>query len=76
MTLKTCPSCKKEISKKALSCQYCGKPIKNKWKFRGLEIIGLLGVLMGIGGMFISIGMGFGLAAIGFIMFIIGRFRS
>ena len=30
MKLVTCPDCRNEISKNALACPYCGRPISNK----------------------------------------------
>ena len=73
MRLINCPECNEKISKEVSVCPHCGKPCKTKNKSKGLIIIGMLGILMGIVGLFISVKLGGGLCIVSFIIFLMGR---
>ncbi len=75
MTLINCPGCNEKISKKDLECPHCGKAVKAKSRSKGLEVVGILGILMGIAGLFISVKLGGGLCVVSFIIFLMGRYK-
>ena len=89
MALISCSECGKEISDKATSCPHCGVPIAGassvslnpqshakvtrtgaKWEGMGFILI-VIGLIMAIAG------QGFGglFMAVGFVVFIVGRFK-
>jgi uncharacterized membrane protein YvbJ len=90
MALRPCAECGKEVSEKAASCPNCGAPISGnsgvllnpqshtkvtrtgaKWEGIGfiLIIVGMISAMMAQGG------FGGLLLVLGFIVFIIGRFK-
>lgn len=85
MALFQCPECNKEISDKAECCPHCGTPLKlkknsvavttkragGKWEAAGFLLI-VIGILCVFGGKYDATGF---LFAVGFIVFLIGRFK-
>jgi len=89
MALISCSECGKEVSDKAASCPNCGAPIAGepsvslnsqshakvtrtgaKWEGMGFILI-VIGLIMAIAGQ----GVGGLLMAVGFVVFIVGRFK-
>ena len=90
MALISCSECGKEVSEKAVSCPNCGAPISGassvslnpqshakvtrtgaKWEGIGFVLI-LVGLIMAIAAKSAFGGL---LMAVGFVVFIIGRFK-
>jgi len=91
MALISCPECEKEISDKAASCPSCGAPISNNSEAAlGNQHIAVtrtgakwegMGFLLIVGGMIYGMAsgpenhLGGAAAAVGFVLFLIGRFK-
>jgi uncharacterized membrane protein YvbJ len=90
MSLISCSECGKEVSDKAAACPNCGAPIKQapnpaesskaptqvkregaKWEGMGTVLI-ILGIIVALFGNFQPGGI---LFALGFVVFIVGRFK-
>jgi hypothetical protein len=89
MPVISCPECDKDVSDSAAACPNCGYPIRRSvsgaglWEAAGsvLVIISVLiyiGVLWsnGLRGHTTGVMIGTPVATVGFVVFLIGRFRS
>jgi len=82
MALTTCPDCGKQISSSAANCPGCGRPmaafsgkaVQTRRKGGLYEGIGFLLMLVGGLALLVSQGLGVGLIAVGFVVFLVGRF--
>ena len=82
MPLTKCPDCGESISTAAPMCPKCGRPmtrlganaVQTQRKGGKYEGVGFLIMLVGIGLCFVIPGLGGITIAVGFIIFLIGRF--
>jgi hypothetical protein len=73
MSVRLCQDCHKEVSTQAKACPHCGRILKTGG--RTCEAIGTIMVIGGVFTCFINGTLGAFVTAVGFLVFLVGRFQ-